>query len=411
MILAPPIQASIVDLGPEERVQAAGADLAVLGYSVPSFVFWNGDSLKDLVVGEGGGTAPSGKVRVYLNTGTPSQPQFSAYFYAQSAGSDLACPASGCMGCFPRVVYWDGDGRKDLLIGQADGTVRVYLNTGTEEAPSFDGGAFVQVGEPGLKTNLDVGYRATPTAVDWNADGKKDLVVGALDGKVYIFLNEGTDAAPDFRVVQFAEDGGADLVVAAGRSSPHVMDLDADGKKDLLTGDTEGRLLFYANVGTDTAPSFSGYQFVESDSVDIDLAGTPRSRPFVCDWTGDGILDVLVGAGDGLVRLYQGLPDTGVDGDVPPADRARLLAARPNPFNPNTTIPLLLPEAQRVRVALYDGSGRFVALLADGDFARGRTEIRWNGDDAAGRPAPAGVYLARMDARDRSETVKLVLLR
>jgi hypothetical protein len=189
------------------------------------------------------------------------------------------------------------------------------------------------------------------------------------------------------------------------------MDLDADGKKDLLTGDTEGRLLFYANVGTDTAPSFSGYQFVESDSVDIDLAGTPRSRPFVCDWTGDGILDVLVGAGDGLVRLYQGLPDTGVDGDVPPADRARLLAARPNPFNPNTTIPLLLPEAQRVRVALYDGSGRFVALLADGDFARGRTEIRWNGDDAAGRPAPAGVYLARMDARDRSETVKLVLLR
>ena len=38
----------------------------------------------------------------------------------------------------------------------------------------------------------------------------------------------------------------------------------------------------------------------------IDLPGYARSRPAVCDWTGDGALDLLVGAGDGLVRLYQG---------------------------------------------------------------------------------------------------------
>ena len=86
------------------------------------------------------------------------------------------------MGCFPRVVYWDADARKDLLVGQAVGTVKVFLNVGTDTDPNFDGGTFLQVGQPGAKTIIDVGYRATPSVVDWNNDEKKDLVVGALDG-------------------------------------------------------------------------------------------------------------------------------------------------------------------------------------------------------------------------------------
>ena len=44
-------------------------------------------------------------------------------------------------------------------------------------------------------------------------------------------------------------------------------------------------------------------------SEPIDLAGSPRSRPFVCDWNEDGYPDVLIGAGDGLVRLYEGVPE------------------------------------------------------------------------------------------------------
>jgi hypothetical protein len=85
--------------------------------------------------------------------------------------------------------------------------------------------------------------------------------------------------------------------------------LNGDGKKDILTGDTEGQLLFYSNVGTDAAPIFSDYVLVESNGTPIDLLGQSRSRPFVCDWTGDGYLDVLIGAGDGKVYLYQGIPE------------------------------------------------------------------------------------------------------
>ena len=82
-------------LGPEQAVQAGGFDLRVPGYSVPSFVHWNDDGLKDLVVGEGSGITGFGLVRVYLNSGTPGNPVFTEFFYAQADGTDLQSPGGG----------------------------------------------------------------------------------------------------------------------------------------------------------------------------------------------------------------------------------------------------------------------------------------------------------------------------
>jgi hypothetical protein len=303
---------SLLNLGPEQLVQVGvtdRTDIEVDGYSVPSYVDWNNDGRKDLVVGEGGGGYINGKVRVYLNNGTASEPQFSSYFYAQSDGSDLVVTGEGCLGAFPRLLYWDSDGRRDLLVGLSDGTTRIYLNTGTNENPTFDAGTTLQVGPPGSEGDIDVGDRTAPTVVDWDNDGLKDLVAGALDGKIHLFINEGTDTTPDFLAETIVQDGISDLVVFGTRSSPVILDLDGDGKKDLLTGNTYGQLLLYVNTGTDAAPAFSDYSFVDSDGTPIDLSGLARSRPFVCDWTGDGYLDVLIGAGDGKVHLYEGIPE------------------------------------------------------------------------------------------------------
>ena len=101
------------------------------------------------------------------------------------------------------------------------------------------------------------------------------------------------------------------LVVPGQRSSPAILDLDGDGKKDLLSGNTNGELLFYSNAGDDASPTFSGYTSVQSEDVAIDLPGTPRSRPFVTDWTGDGVADLLVGAADGKLHLYEAVPEPG----------------------------------------------------------------------------------------------------
>ncbi len=47
---------------------------------------------------------------------------------------------------------------------------------------------------------------------------------------------------------------------------------------------------------------------IRSGDDAIDLAGVPRSRPFLGDANGDSALDILVGASDGLVRQYNGSP-------------------------------------------------------------------------------------------------------
>ena len=132
---------------------------------------------------------------------------------------------------------------------------------------------------------------------------------------------------------------------------------------------------------------------VEADGVPIDLPGIPRSRPYVCDWTGDGSLDLLVGAGDGIVRLYQGRSLAAVAmGESPAADQALRLQAYPNPFNPHTTLAFRLEDRTHVRLSIYDVAGRRVALLKDGPLAAGSHAVPWPGVNDRGENLPSGVY-------------------
>ena len=307
---------TVVEFDAAELLQAGGADIQVNEYSVPSMVDWNNDSLADLLLGEK--TADSlGKVRVYLNSGTASEPAFEAYSYVQTDQGDLTVSASGCLGVFPVAVDWDADGRKDMLVGLADGTVRVFLNGNTDAAPVFGSSSVVQVGQPGAKADIDVGARAAVSVVDWNNDGRIDMVLGSLDGGVLVYLNESDAGAPDFRTELVIQDGAGNLIVPGGRSSVAAADLDGDGRKDLLAGNTSGELYLYLNVGSDTEPEFDAPRHVLADGVPIDLDAT-RSRPTVCDFDSDGNLDVLLGASDGLVRLYRN-PVVAVDAGDPAA--------------------------------------------------------------------------------------------
>ncbi|MFH1747196.1 MAG: hypothetical protein ABIG44_09160 [Planctomycetota bacterium] len=320
-----------LNLGPEELVGTdAGVVIDVPGYSVPRYVPWDGDELPDLVVGEGGFDVDDmlmydGKVRIYLNIGQPHDPQFADYSYAQTYLGDLVVPPDGCQGASPLVVYWDADDMKDLLVGLADGRVMLFTNLTNDDDPLFDLGAYLQVGEPGFKVDISVGLRAIPEVVDWNRDGRKDLIVGALDGLIHVFVNEGTNTEPDFRVETFAQmHYGGLLEVPTARSSPVMRDIDEDDRLDLVTGNTEGQLLYYRNVGTDDSPVFLDPVLIRSAGIPIDLPPDPpedgpRSRPWLCYWTNDGLLDALIGSQDGKVHLYQGTPavgDLNCDGDI-----------------------------------------------------------------------------------------------
>jgi subtilisin family serine protease len=70
----------------------------------------------------------------------------------------------------------------------------------------------------------------------------------------------------------------------------------------------------------------------------------------------------------------------------------------PNPFNPETDIRYELPYDGNVTLAVFDLTGRRVALLESGPKAAGRHLVRWDGRDGAGNRVSSGIYFYRLEA-------------
>lgn len=83
----------------------------------------------------------------------------------------------------------------------------------------------------------------------------------------------------------------------------------------------------------------------------------------------------------------------------------------PNPFNPGTTISFRVTEAERTTVRIFDTLGREVADLMDRHCPPGSCKVEWDGSDAAGNPAPSGVYLYKIESGPHSTMGRMLLLR
>ncbi|MBC8423288.1 hypothetical protein H8E07_04120 [bacterium] len=76
--------ANTVDLGPEVLVENGGGVIQAVGYSMPSLADWNSDNLPDLIIG-----LADGRVVVHLNIGTTGTPVFDEGQYLQTGGVGL----------------------------------------------------------------------------------------------------------------------------------------------------------------------------------------------------------------------------------------------------------------------------------------------------------------------------------
>jgi flagellar hook assembly protein FlgD len=101
--------------------------------------------------------------------------------------------------------------------------------------------------------------------------------------------------------------------------------------------------------------------------------------------------------------------DVGVAGEA--LETPLRLGCHPNPFNPKTTIAFYMPERSAMELAVYNVSGRRVALLEHGTMGAGEHRAEWNGRCSDGSAVATGVYFMRLRTMDDSKTVKAVLLK
>ena len=117
------------------------------------------------------------------------------------------------------------------------------------------------------------------------------------------------------------------------------------------------------------------------------------------------------------IMEYFGKPPTGTPTG---ADEGEIFAnrlghARPNPFNPVTTIDFSLATGGRATIRVYDAAGRVVRTLVDRNIEPGEHKVIWDGTTDVGQRAASGVYFVRMETAGRTDafraTRKLVLLK
>lgn len=286
-------------LQPAQTINAGTAALNPGGQSIPCVTDWNGDGLPDLIVGY----QPASKLALYLNSGSAAQPVFTTWTNLQAGGSDIWHPSGGCGAPAPWVCDYNGDSRRDLLVGSgADGKVWAYINTNTDAQPMLTGGVTLSRGS----AELSVGYRATPYTHDWDEDGLPDLLCGDGNGNVHWFRNTGTPQSPSCTSDVLIQAGGVALNLGY-RSAVRICDWNGDGLKDLV-GTGADNAVWCRNTGKNSSPVLSAPERLRAPVAGIGLTNIDtgyRMRLELFDWNQDGTQDLLIGSWDGFIYLYE----------------------------------------------------------------------------------------------------------
>ena len=138
---------------------------------------------------------------------------------------------------------------------------------------------------------------------DLDGDGDLDMVEGS-GGRLYYWTNTGTSTAPAFagsRLFDFA--GGSNFPANFAGAAPHFLDADGDGDLDLVVGSQDNGLLYFENTGTRTSASY-----VLRPQTANPFSGTALGRyttPTTADYDRDGDLDLVVGNLDGTFSFIE----------------------------------------------------------------------------------------------------------
>ncbi len=232
------------------------------------------------------------------NIGTPADP----HMVCNTSSFPINQPVRTAGFNQTSFVDIDGDGDLDLFVGVLATLVQTdgfmfYRNNGSPTSPLF------QLQTTNFLSMVDVGMNAHPTFVDIDANGTLDLFMGDLGGRLAFFRNEGTASAPSFRLA----DSTYQNIRGGFSFAPVFADIDNDGRKDLFIGTYDGRIKFYRNVGTPQAATFL-LQASPTDTINV----SSNAAPAFVDIDADADFDLFVGKGNGSISFYRNEGNAGV---------------------------------------------------------------------------------------------------
>ena len=147
---------------------------------------------------------------------------------------------------------------------------------------------------------IKIGSHATTRCFDYDGDGDFDLLVGAGDGRLWLFRNQGDRDRPQF--------ASAIPIVAESRrqwgesyTGVLLAPLAGNPLPDLVVCHSDDNLSIHTNIGT-----VESYRFQE-DAITIDVQPRCQGRFDAADWDGDGRIDLVTGSFDGQVRWHRNM--------------------------------------------------------------------------------------------------------
>jgi hypothetical protein len=275
----------------------------------------NGDGRRDLIVTPNSpeGAKNRDMVLSYHNT-SPSAFNFSFQQSDFLVGQMLDLGGTSS----PQLVDLDKDGDLDMVIATKGDFLftnnsldrLVYFeNTGSSSKASF---VLRDTNFLNINGGSDIIYNIAPCFGDVNNDGKADLLLGDQNGNLHYYLNTSVGSTLSFNKVS----SNYFNIYAGTFASPQFIDLNKDGKLDIVLGRRNGTLAYYENKGSADSAAFTADPSIDSiGGINIsEVALSPGQPPFyfpgysaphVCDLDKDGNYEILVGAQSGRVHLFR----------------------------------------------------------------------------------------------------------
>jgi hypothetical protein len=272
-----------------------------------AYIDVDNDGLNDLITSSAN-TSDRNNIWVYKNDSTNSAPKFNFQRrdFVQGSMIDEGEAAE------PILFDYDADGLKDLIIAygvaqqlpsqRVHSKLAVYKNIGTATNPQFK---FITDDYMGI----DQYALTNPICVtfgDLRCRGAEDMIIGDAYGNLYYFQNSSAAGQPaNFPTVTGVKYCNIDV---GNNAAPQLVDMDNDGKLDLVIGAESGTVLYYHNNGATCAtPSFNATpDNATLGNVNVKWEGLyGYSVPYV--FKNNGVTEMLVSNNQGVVYYYNNI--------------------------------------------------------------------------------------------------------